>query len=97
MTPLLCAHHSVVWDVIDGAVTVCNLEDGIVHRLNPVGGLVWITGLEADADYVLARVCERHNSVGTGLVEADIRYFVADLHDRNLVAKGHGLHPGEVA
>jgi hypothetical protein len=47
-------HPEVIWDVIDGAITLCHTGTGAFYRLNDSAAVIWEALSEGTAD---AAVC----------------------------------------
>ena len=79
MTPLLTPRPEVIWDEVDGVLTICDTASGEMFSLNPTAALIWSAGTDGDAGEVVDRLAAMHPDQDRAALAADVSAFAATL------------------
>ncbi len=82
---------------VDDEEVILDTEAGIYYGLNPVGAHVWeLINDPVTVNEVVAAVSEQYD-ISREQCEADVRAFLADLHDAGLIAVHEDTPPDAVS
>jgi hypothetical protein len=76
---------AVIWDRVDGAVTLCNPETAELFRLNEAGGMIWELCDGRTREEILIAVAARYPSVPRERIEGTIHEYLAMLAGEGLI------------
>lgn len=76
---------AVIWDRVDGAVTLCNPETAELFRLNETGGVIWELCDGRTVGEILTAVAARYPSVRRERLEGTVHEYLAMLSGEGLI------------
>jgi hypothetical protein len=77
----------VIWDQIDGVMTLCCTVTGEFFTMNAVGDLIWQVCDECTDAEIVDRVAEVYDE-DRELLEAEVRRFVVSMAEFGLIRVG---------
>ena len=95
---MLTRNSSVIFDLLDGNMTLCNLADGDFFELNDTAAKIWLacTG-DCTADQLTSTVAESFCVEDTNRLRSDLASFIDVLCDAGLLLvipePAHHLQP----
>lgn len=69
----------VIWDVVDGVVTLCRIDTVEFFHLNSAGGLIWMACDRASTDDILASLRSSYPDESELRLKAEVDGFVNSL------------------
>ena len=79
-------HPLVIWDEVDGVLTLCHTESTELFRLNEVGAVIWqaCDGLASVGEWV-EQLGKLYPEEGAELLAREVDTFCASLHAAGLI------------
>jgi hypothetical protein len=74
----------VIWDVVDGVMTLCHLGSTEIYSLNETGAAVW-EACDDTPEAILSRVREQYPDQASETIDATVRDFLSALETASLI------------
>ena len=79
---------SVLWDEVDGVMTLCHTETVEYYRLDEVGSLIWkIVDERATVDGIAKHLAEIYPDEAIEFLAKEVECFISSLEEAGLVGK----------
>ncbi|HEX8860434.1 MAG TPA: PqqD family protein [Actinomycetes bacterium] len=75
----------VIWDRVDGTMTLCHLGTGQLMRLNETGSLLWEACEASTVDELVERLTALYPEESKELVAEAVSAFVVSLAEAELI------------
>jgi hypothetical protein len=75
----------VIWDLVDGAMKLCDLDSGEFYDLNDTGAVIWAV-CEDSHEAILARMREKYPGQPADAIDAAVRDFLQALESKGLIS-----------
>lgn len=75
-----------VAEKLDDELIILNLSTGMYHQLNAIGIIIW-EQIEKHSPTLEALITQLQQQFNTPDVDSDVRAFVDDLLERNIISK----------
>jgi hypothetical protein len=83
----LQASPSIIWDLVDGKVVLCNLENGDFFELNGPGSIIWANCPDLKATEMIDCLQQAYPSQARHRLARDVAEFIAALEDAGIVSQ----------
>ncbi len=74
----------VIWDVVDGVMTLCHLNSTEYYDLNETGAAVW-AACDDTREAIVRRVRERYPDQASSTIDATVHDFLNTLEAAGLI------------
>jgi hypothetical protein len=74
----------VIWDRVDGEMTLCDTRSGEFYRLNPTGAFIW-EACDASQEEIVKRLSAAYPDQSRGVLERDVSAMIRSLEAEGLV------------
>jgi len=75
----------VIWDVVDGQTTLCDLESGEIFELTETGALIWKACDGSSLEEIVQSLRETYSDAEPERIAADANGFIYTLERAGLV------------
>jgi hypothetical protein len=76
---------AVIWDDVDGVMTLCDVRSGEFYELNATGATIWLACLDADIATVLRVLHAEYPTVEAAQLAADVQAHLTALATHHLL------------
>jgi hypothetical protein len=87
MAAALQANPDIIWDVVDGRVVLCNIDNGAIFELNGPGGIIWANCPDLQASQMIECLQRVYPSQDHARLVRDVAEFIAALEGAGIVSK----------
>lgn len=93
---ILHRRSDVIWDRVDGVMTLCHLGTGEFSRLNETGAMLWEACDASTIEELVAFLMVRYPDERKERLAEAVAVFVASLEETELIElRGPTPYPGE--
>lgn len=78
-------HPDVIWDVIDGAVTVCHTGTGAFYRFNESAAVIWQALGEGNADAAVRALENKYPELDLATAQRVVEDFISSMQTAGLI------------
>ena len=78
-------HPDVIWDAIDGAVTVCHTGTGAFYRLNDSAAVIWEALGEGTADAAVRALQNTYPELDLATAQRVVADFISSMQAAGLI------------